>query len=161
MFTYAVETSWLLDIKQPRSGVRTAVRDTGVSRHHKGPIEAYLKRLGQSQHYRFQGLKGALNYAPIMTRDNFFCIVEKNHTKLDCSFSQIVVSPVSISSPAAWISLQVSWHSHPTERWSPLASPHSLRSGIGVKPIFKYNQIEWKNFTNIEIKQKRWPLIMK
>ena len=46
-----------------------AVRETGVSRHHGGP----LKPLRLSQYsIVLRGLRGALNWAPIMPRDAFF-----------------------------------------------------------------------------------------
>ena len=38
---------------------RVAVRETGVSRHHGGPIDGPLKPLGPSHHYRIEeGFKG-------------------------------------------------------------------------------------------------------
>ena len=37
---------------------RTAVRETGASLHHWGPIEALLKPLGPKQHYNIKEFKG-------------------------------------------------------------------------------------------------------
>ena len=53
--------------KEPRS--ETAVRQTSVSRHHGGPNEGSLEASPTSQHYRIEGFKGVLNWAPIMPRE--------------------------------------------------------------------------------------------
>ena len=39
------------------TATRTAVRQTGVSRHHGGQIEGPLKALGSSQHYSYEGFE--------------------------------------------------------------------------------------------------------
>ena len=44
---------------------RIAVRETGVSRHHEGLIEGPPETPQTSEHYRIEGFKGALNWAPI------------------------------------------------------------------------------------------------
>ena len=48
---------------------RIAVRETGVSRPHGGPIEGPPEAPRAPQRYRVEGFKGALNYSPIMPRD--------------------------------------------------------------------------------------------
>ena len=44
---------------------RVAVRESGVSCTHRGPIKVLLNRLRPSQLYRIEGIKGAPNWAPI------------------------------------------------------------------------------------------------
>ena len=46
-----------------------AVREASVSRYNGGPIEGSPETPRTSQHYHFEGLKGALNWSPIMPRD--------------------------------------------------------------------------------------------
>ena len=44
--------------KQQRSDRRSAVRETGVSRHQGGPIEGPPETPRTSQHYRIEEVKG-------------------------------------------------------------------------------------------------------
>ena len=43
-------------------------RETGVSRHHGGPIEGPSEISWTSQHYGTEGFRGAINWAPIIPR---------------------------------------------------------------------------------------------
>ena len=47
---------------------RTAVRQTGVSRHYEGPVEVSPETSRTSQHYRIEGLMGAYNW-PSLCRE--------------------------------------------------------------------------------------------
>ena len=57
-----------------------------------GYLRPPLKPLGSSQHYRIEGFKGALNYAPIMPRDASVKITpftSLSHGELDSESRQI------------------------------------------------------------------------
>ena len=58
-------------IKQQRSDEQNK-RDREIcclSRHHGGPIDGPPETTRVPQHYRIEGIKGSLNWAPMMPRD--------------------------------------------------------------------------------------------
>ena len=54
---------------KPAAISHRAVREIGVSRHHRALIEAHSKAPSTSQHYYVEGFKGGLMWSPIMPTD--------------------------------------------------------------------------------------------
>ena len=69
---------------------RIVVRETGVSRHHGGPIESLTETSRTSQHsIVLRDFREALNWAPIMPRD----ASDSDSHACECSnFTHIVLS---------------------------------------------------------------------
>ena len=77
-------------------------KTTVITRHCEGPIEGSLKLLGLSRYYRFEGLKGALNWVPIMPNWGIgspLCRQTPFSRTADMSFSILGQIDVRLKSP--------------------------------------------------------------
>ena len=68
--------------------ITTAVREASVSRHHGDQFKGPSETPPASHHYGIKGLRGTLNWSPIMPSDANYAIIMKIHTSL---FSTIIV----------------------------------------------------------------------
>ena len=69
-----------------------AVRVTGVSQHHGGVNWGPPWKPLTSQHYHIEGLKGALDWSPIMLKDVSLSDSYKSHR---CCFSRVALGEIS------------------------------------------------------------------